>query len=129
LSSKIYELVLNFFIVEDTAGLLSVLDKWPRDCGLFEPQTIITRIIDRLQIVEQVDLLHALAQLYIMIKQYDKALNVYLRLRQGDVFGLIKQYDLYNSIKDKVLPLMLFDKQRAIQVIKCDIFNVAVFSE
>ncbi len=126
LSAKLYEMVLNFFIVDDTPGLLRVLAEWPRGVGLFEPQTIITRIIDRLQIVEQVDLLHALAQLYIMIGQTDKALNVYLRLRQGDVFGLIEKYNLYESVRDKVLPLVLFDKARAIHMLMVNVAKISV---
>ena len=126
LSAKLYEMVLNFFIVDDTPGLLRVLAEWPRGVGLFEPQTIITRIIDRLQIVEQVDLLHALAQLYIMIGQTDKALNVYLRLRQGDVFGLIEKYNLYESVRDKVLPLVLFDKVRAIHMLMVNVAKISV---
>ncbi len=47
-------------------------------------------------------LLHSLAQLYIIGKQYEKALTVYLRLQQGDVFALIRKHDLFDAVKDKV---------------------------
>ena len=46
-------------------------------------------------------------RLYMYDKQFDKALHIYLQLRHGNVFQLIKDYNLYSSIGDKVLFLSL----------------------
>ena len=34
--------------------------------------------------------------------QFDRALTIYLRLRRGDVFGLIETHDLFDNVRDKV---------------------------
>lgn len=46
---------------------------------------------------------------YTYDKKYDKALAIFLELRRGDVFELIKKHDLFDAIKDKIVLLMKFD--------------------
>lgn len=45
---------------------------------------------------------YAFFRLYTYDKQYDKTLHIYLQLGHGNVFELIKQYNLYTSIGEKV---------------------------
>lgn len=48
--------------------------------------------------------------------QYDKALYIYLKLKRKDVFEFISKYNLFKSVKDKVLTLLEFDEQRALDL-------------
>jgi len=49
---------------------------------------------------------------FILNKQYGRALDVYLQLGNKDVFELIKKLNLFDCVKDRVLPLMTFDAER-----------------
>lgn len=59
----------------------------------------------------------ALAKLYTYDKQFDKTLDIWLRLKRGDVFGLIKQHNLYDAVHDKVVLLMEFNIEKAVDML------------
>lgn len=59
----------------------------------------------------------ALAKLYTYDKQYDKTLDIWLRLKRGNVFELIKQHNLYPAVDDKVVLLMEFDREKAVDML------------
>lgn len=59
----------------------------------------------------------ALAKLYTYDKQFDKTLDIWLRLKRGNVFELIRQHSLYESIQDKVVLLMEFDTAEAVKML------------
>lgn len=44
-------------------------------------------------------------------QRYDKALEIYLKLRHKDVYQLIHKHNLFASIEDKIVLLMDFDKE------------------
>lgn len=44
-------------------------------------------------------------------QRYDKALEIYLKLRHKDVYQLIHKHNLFASIEDKIVLLMDFDEQ------------------
>lgn len=44
-------------------------------------------------------------------QRYDKALEIYLKLRHKDVYQLIHKHNLFASIEDKIVLLMDFDKK------------------
>lgn len=44
-------------------------------------------------------------------QRYDKALEIYLKLRHKDVYQLINKHNLFASIEDKIVLLMDFDKE------------------
>jgi hypothetical protein len=54
---------------------------------------------------------------YTYDQQYDKTLDIYLRLRRGSAFDLIEQKDLFYAVQDKVLLLMNYDIDRAVQLL------------
>ena len=59
----------------------------------------------------------ALAKLYTDDKQYDKTLEILLKLKRGNVFELIRQHNLYDAIHDKVVLLMEFDRDKAVEIL------------
>lgn len=48
---------------------------------------------------------------YTYDQRYDRALEIYLRLRHKDVYQLIHKHNLFSSINDKIVLLMDFDKE------------------
>lgn len=54
---------------------------------------------------------------YTYDRQYDKALGIYLELKKGPVFELIRDFNLFDAVKDKVLSLVNFDKEKAVQLL------------
>lgn len=48
---------------------------------------------------------------YTYDQRYDRALEIYLKLRHKDVYQLIHKHNLFSSIKDKIVLLMDFDKE------------------
>ncbi|MEQ2170452.1 hypothetical protein GOODEAATRI_000420, partial [Goodea atripinnis] len=48
---------------------------------------------------------------YTYDQRYDRALEIYLRLRHKDVYQLIHKHNLFSSIEDKIVLLMEFDKE------------------
>ncbi len=140
LSEEMYEMVLQFYINEDSDGLLRTIKEWA-PLRLYHIDTIITAVSDKLKQLaagggggggdavaaaagvdqkqqspnQQNDrtLTESLAELYILNKQYHLALLEYLKLgRKELVFDFIVKYELFDSVKDKVLSLMNFDKPK-----------------
>uniref|UniRef100_A0A1A7ZVV9 Vacuolar protein sorting-associated protein 41 homolog n=1 Tax=Nothobranchius furzeri TaxID=105023 RepID=A0A1A7ZVV9_NOTFU len=62
-------------------------------------------------------LLTTLAELYTYDQRYDRALEIYLRLRHKDVYQLIHKHNLFSSIEDKIVLLMDFDKEKAVDML------------
>uniref|UniRef100_A0A8C6V0T5 VPS41 subunit of HOPS complex n=1 Tax=Neogobius melanostomus TaxID=47308 RepID=A0A8C6V0T5_9GOBI len=54
---------------------------------------------------------------YTYDQRYDKALEIYLRLRHKDVYQLIHKHNLFSSIEDKIVLLMDFDKEKAVDML------------
>lgn len=48
---------------------------------------------------------------YTYDQRYDRALEIYLRLKHKDVYQLIHKHNLFSSIEDKIVLLMDFDKE------------------
>eukprot|EP01083_Nonionella_stella_P289010 983564_1 len=116
LNATVYEMILNYFLVEDHSEFLSLVRRWPH--SLYSPDTIIQTVLLRLQEGETPPLMDSLAELYQKNGMEDRALSIYLQTRKGDVFGLIEKYDLFSNVKDKVVELMEFDKDKAIELFR-----------
>lgn len=65
---------------------------------------------------DKIVLLKALAILYTHEKKYDKALATCLKVRNKDIFILIRKHKLYSSIHDMVEPLMELDPEQAVSL-------------
>uniref|UniRef100_A0A8C4NBS6 Vacuolar protein sorting-associated protein 41 homolog n=1 Tax=Eptatretus burgeri TaxID=7764 RepID=A0A8C4NBS6_EPTBU len=116
LRPAIYEMILSEFLNTDVEGFAQLVHNWPGN--LYNNQVVVRAVIGRLnRCPDQPTLLHTLAELYTYDQRYDKALDIYLKLRHPDVFDLIGRHSLFNAIQDKILLLMEFDPQRAAKML------------
>ena len=128
LPKLVYEIVLNNFLQYDHPRLLQTIREWPST--LYDVETVINAILDHLQQTdENTDVLNnALAELYAFAGQFDKALDIYLRLKRGNPFQLIEKYKLFANIRDKVVLLINFDASRAIDLLLKHTDEISVHS-
>jgi len=94
---------------------MRTITDWP--VGLYNIQNIITAVNEKLKRTSNDYIMDALAKLYSYDKKYDKTLEIYLRLKRGNVFELIRQHSLFDAVQDKVLLLLEFDEQQAVQLL------------
>ncbi|KAF8929973.1 Vacuolar protein sorting-associated protein 41 [Haplosporangium bisporale] len=79
--------------------------------GLYNIQNVIVAVEDRLkQDKDNILLMESLAKLYTLDNRADRALEYFLRLRRPNVFELIRNHNLYSTVKDKAVLLMEFDQ-------------------
>eukprot|EP01104_Vermistella_antarctica_P020689 TRINITY_DN896_c0_g1_i3.p1 TRINITY_DN896_c0_g1~~TRINITY_DN896_c0_g1_i3.p1 ORF type:complete len:938 (+),score=181.35 TRINITY_DN896_c0_g1_i3:205-3018(+) len=116
LSARVYELVLNDFLINDHDGFLKTIRAWPSN--LYNIQNIINVVLERLKHAPNTDtLMDALAELYTYDKQFDNTIHIHLRRKKGNVFELIQEHKLYDAVQNKVLPLVLFDEVKGISML------------
>uniref|UniRef100_A0A8C8G388 Vps41 beta-propeller domain-containing protein n=1 Tax=Oncorhynchus tshawytscha TaxID=74940 RepID=A0A8C8G388_ONCTS len=110
LRPAIYEMILHEFLKSDYEGFATLIREWPGE--LYNNMTIVQAVTDHLKKDPMNStLLTTLAELYTYDQRYDRALEIYLRLRHKDVYQLIHKHDLFSSIEDKIVLLMDFDKE------------------
>lgn len=126
LCDNVYEVVVEFFLHSNSKALLDIIGRWGAvEPGLFDHEDILMR----LEALGKLDVyyLEARAKLYIMSKQYEKALNCYLEInfdqsidtdetseassRFQGVFELIERHGLFDIVKDKLLNLIKLSKE------------------
>ncbi|KAK3916032.1 Vacuolar protein sorting-associated protein 41-like protein [Frankliniella fusca] len=113
LDSTIYEMVLYEFLKLDAKGFLNILKEWSPD--LYNVKVVTAALCEHcVQNEADTVLLEALAILYSHDKQYDKALAVYLKLKNTDLFQLIRKHNLYGVIYDMIEELVKLDEEQAI---------------
>ncbi|KAG6629735.1 vacuolar protein sorting-associated protein 41 homolog isoform X2 [Carya illinoinensis] len=89
-------------------GLLSTVKSWPH--VIYSALPVIAAIETQLTTSSMTDALkEALAQLYVIDGQYEKALLIYADRMKPEVFDYIEKYNLHHSIREKVLQLMMID--------------------
>ncbi|KAG2670897.1 hypothetical protein I3760_14G108100 [Carya illinoinensis] len=94
-------------------GLLSTVKSWPH--VIYSALPVIAAIETQLSTSSMTDALkEALAQLYVIDGQYEKALLIYADLMKPEVFDYIEKYNLHHSIREKVLQLMMIDCKHAV---------------
>uniref|UniRef100_A0A668V6M5 Vacuolar protein sorting-associated protein 41 homolog n=1 Tax=Oreochromis aureus TaxID=47969 RepID=A0A668V6M5_OREAU len=116
LRPAIYEMILHEFLKTDYEGFATLIREWPGD--LYNNMAIVQAVTDHLKRdPTNSTLLTTLAELYTYDQRYDRALEIYLRLRHKDVYQLIHKHDLFSSIEDKIVLLMDFDKEKAVDML------------
>ncbi|XP_069111688.1 vacuolar protein sorting-associated protein 41 homolog [Argopecten irradians] len=116
LGQAIYEMVLNEFLLTDEETYLKMVKEWPS--YLYNVKTLISSTLERLDSNRgNKTLLQALGELYSFERSFDKALAIYIKLRHKDVFSLIYKHDLFDSITDKIIQLMEFDCEQAVDML------------
>ncbi|XP_060554893.1 vacuolar protein sorting-associated protein 41 homolog isoform X2 [Ruditapes philippinarum] len=125
LSPAIYEMVLNDFLQTNCKVFLQLVKEWPHT--LYNIQAVIKVVIDKLdRDRNNRDLLHALAELHGYERAFDKALAIYLKLKDRDVFVLIHKHNLFESVSDKIVQLMEFDQEAAVTMLLNNLDKIPV---
>ncbi|KAF3703710.1 Vacuolar protein sorting-associated protein 41 -like protein S53 [Channa argus] len=116
LRPAIYEMILHEFLKTDYEGFATLIREWPGE--LYNNMAIVQAVTDQLKKDPANSvLLTTLAELYTYDQRYDRALEIYLRLRHKDVYQLIHKHNLFSSIEDKIVLLMDFDKEKAVDML------------
>lgn len=109
---------LNSNDPKDHEKLVVLINEW--NPQLYKLQNITTALQKRLKDLYNDSLQTSLATLYTYDKQYDKALTIYLRLKkvqgQKNLFQLIREHNLFDSVRDKVRLVMDYDQEQAIEL-------------
>ncbi|GJN26057.1 hypothetical protein PR202_gb13955 [Eleusine coracana subsp. coracana] len=96
--------------------LLTTVKNWPP--SLYSASPVISAIEPQLNSSSMTDQLkEALAELYVINNQYEKALSLYAELLKPEVFEFIEKYNLHDAIHDKVVNLMILDSKRTVYLL------------
>ncbi|KAF7012224.1 hypothetical protein CFC21_026438 [Triticum aestivum] len=96
--------------------LLTTLKSWPPT--LYSASPVISAIEPQLNSSSMTNSLkEALAELYVINSQYEKALSLFAELLKPEVFEFIEKHNLHDAIHDKVVNLMLLDCKRAVHLL------------
>ncbi|KAM5156743.1 vacuolar protein sorting-associated protein 41 homolog [Mantella aurantiaca] len=115
LRPAIYEMILDEFLTTDYEGFAALIKEWPGD--LYNNKIIVKALKGHLsKDPNNRILLQALAELHIYDQCYSQALEIYLTLRHNEVFDLIHKHNLFSAIKDKIVLLMDFDIEKAVDL-------------
>ena len=115
LKPLIYEMILHEFLESDYEGFATLIREWPGD--LYNNSVIVQEVRDHLKKDRTGPYLKTLAELYTYDKNYGNTLEIYLTLRHKYVFQLIHKHNLFSSIKDKIVLLMDFDSEKAVDML------------
>ncbi|GAA94488.1 uncharacterized protein L969DRAFT_83952 [Mixia osmundae IAM 14324] len=109
LSRTVYELILGQYMRKNPATLLKLLKKWPHD--IYNVETVSLAVQSRIDKAPSAPILmECLVELYLMNRQFAKAVPLFLRLRRPGVFDLIKDHNLFAAVQDQAMHLVEFDK-------------------
>ncbi|KAK6138139.1 hypothetical protein DH2020_028119 [Rehmannia glutinosa] len=93
--------------------LLTIVKTWPP--VIYSSLPVISAIEPQLNTSSSTDALkEALAELYVIDGQYEKAFGLYADLKKPDIFDFIDKHNLHDSIREKVAQLMMIDCKHAI---------------
>lgn len=117
LRTEIGEIILNYFLFNNSAKFLEIIRKWP-------PRMYIVK--DLVKTVESAlsnnshsnSLFEALAELHIHQGDYEKALADYLSVNnREEIFDLIEKYGLITALRDKMEILMNLNPKRTSELL------------
>ncbi|KAH8692668.1 putative vacuolar assembly protein [Talaromyces proteolyticus] len=121
LPSKVFVVILEYYVSHDKSRFKKLLDQWPPD--LFEISSIISAIEEQLNegyIEADSDdwriLVEKLAKLLLADGRYREALRCYIRLQDAEAaLSLIREFRLAHAISDDILKFILIrvSKQQA----------------
>ncbi|XP_057480493.1 vacuolar protein sorting-associated protein 41 homolog [Actinidia eriantha] len=96
--------------------LLSTVKSWPP--GIYSASPVISAIKPQLNTSSTTDALkEALAELYVIDGQYEKAFALYADLMKEDAFDFIEKHNLHDAVREKVVQLMMIDCKRAVPLL------------
>ncbi|CAN4098954.1 unnamed protein product [Withania somnifera] len=93
--------------------LLSTVKSWPPH--IYSTTPVFSAIEPQINTSSMTDpLKEALAELYVIDGQHDKAFALYADLMKPDLFDLIEKHNLHDAVSEKVVQLMMIDCKRAV---------------
>ncbi|KAJ8551940.1 hypothetical protein K7X08_028383 [Anisodus acutangulus] len=96
--------------------LLSTVKSWPP--GIYSTSPVMSAIESQLNTSSMTDhLKEALAELYVIDGQHEKAFALYADLMKPDLFDFIEKHNLHDAVREKVVQLMMVDSKRAIPLL------------
>ncbi|KAJ9554711.1 hypothetical protein OSB04_009325 [Centaurea solstitialis] len=96
--------------------LLSAVKSWPP--AIYSALPVIAAIEPQLNTSSMTDeLKEALAVLYEIDGQYERAFAIYADLMKPDIFEFIEKHSLHDVIREKVVQLMLIDHKRSVSLL------------
>ncbi|XP_030958415.1 vacuolar protein sorting-associated protein 41 homolog [Quercus lobata] len=96
--------------------LLSTVKSWPH--VIYSALPVISAIEPQLNTSSMTDALkEALAELYVIDGQYEKAFSIYADLMKPVVFDFIEKHNLQDAIQEKVVQLMMIDCKHAVPLL------------
>ncbi|CAB3364914.1 Hypothetical predicted protein [Cloeon dipterum] len=118
LNPHVYEMVLYEYIKTDHKGFLNLVKELPS--SLYNLPAIVNAVMEHLlqnkpheRKEEMQELLEALAILYLHQKKFSKAFCMLVKLKNVEVFALIKQHKHYDCLLDIAVQLMELDAGKA----------------
>lgn len=126
LTPEIGEIVLNYFLENDSNRFLQIIRKWP--ARMYNVQQLINTVESALSInASNYPLFEALAELHIHTGDYDKALADYLSVNnREEIFDLIEKYGLTTSLRDKMEVLMTLNSKRTSDLLLENMLSIPV---
>ncbi|KAL9268901.1 Vacuolar protein sorting-associated protein 41-like protein, partial [Drosera capensis] len=118
LKDTVYELGLMALATSPAyhKELLSTVKSWPP--GLYSSVPVITTIEPQLKTTSVTDTLkEALAELYVIDGQYEKAFSLFADLMKPYVFNFIEKHNLHYAIRKKVVQLMMLDSKCTVSLL------------
>lgn len=96
--------------------LLSTIKSWPPI--IYSAAPVISAIEPQLNTSSMTDALkEALAEIYVIDAQYEKAFALHADLLKPDTFEFIEKHNLHDTIREKVVQLMKIDCKRAVSLL------------
>ncbi|KAG6469839.1 vacuolar protein sorting-associated protein 41 homolog [Zingiber officinale] len=118
LNDTAYEVALVSLVANPSFHklLLTTVKSWPST--LYSSTPVISAIEPQINTSSATDFLkEALAELYVINTQYEKALALYADLMKPEIFYFIEKHSLHDIIQDKVAELMLLDSKKAVNLL------------
>uniref|UniRef100_A0A7N0RCY2 Vacuolar protein sorting-associated protein 41 homolog n=2 Tax=Kalanchoe fedtschenkoi TaxID=63787 RepID=A0A7N0RCY2_KALFE len=111
-----YEVALVALVTNPSfhKDLLSIVRSWPPK--IYSTLPVILAIEPQIDSGTN-DLKEALAELYVINGQYEKAFSMYADLLNPEVFDFIEKHSLQEAIREKVVQLMMLDCKRAVNLL------------
>lgn len=114
LDPHIYEMVLYEYLKMEPQNFLEIIKEWSP--SLYNVDAVTNAVMENVIRATEFKnvLLESLGILYTHSRKYDKALNIYLKLKHKDAFALIETHKLYSNVSHEIENLMDLDSRRAI---------------
>lgn len=133
----VYTLILNYFLYNDIPSFLSLIRSWPKPVGdpsdLYDPYALLALLEAMKKTKHESAVQEALAELYAMTSQYEKAINMYLDSNLTNVegspfFDWVETHHLIEAVKTRVLQLFRLNSKQA-SILLCSHMNEVKVSE